>query len=175
MRPDGSGLIMGFGQNLPICLWCDKQAEEAANFYVATFKAGGRPAAITDELRWGDAGHGPKGNILTVSFELEGRPFVALDGGPHYKHSPAASIMVMCKTQNEIDYFWDKLQGGGGQPVQCGWLTDRFGISWQITPPQLMDFLKSPDRAAADRAMIAMMGMVKLDLAQLTKAFDGKA
>ena len=165
---------MGFGQTLPICLWYDKQAEAAAKFYIAVFTGGGRQAAITDELRWGDVGHGTPGSILTVSFELEGRPFVALDGGPNYKHTPAASIMVMCETQTEIDYFWDKLQEGGGQPVQCGWLTDRFGLSWQVAPPQLLGYLKSPDTAAAGRAMEAMMGMVKLDLAALTKAFEGK-
>jgi two-component system sensor histidine kinase QseC len=164
---------MGFGENLPVCLWYDKQAEEAANFYVAVFRGAGRQAAITDELRWGEVGHGTPGSILTVSFELEGRPFVALDGGPHYTHSPAASLMVMCRTQKEIDYFWDKLQEGGGQPVQCGWLTDKYGLSWQVAPPQLLEFLKSSDKAAAGRAMQAMMGMVKLDLPALTKAFEG--
>jgi len=160
--------------NLAACLWYDGQAEEAANFYVATFTAGGRLAAITDELRWGEVGHGVPGSILTVSFELEGRPFVALNGGPNYKFNPAVSFMVMCTTQTEIDYFWDTLQQGGGQPVQCGWLTDRFGMSWQVAPPQLLGYLKSADTAAAGRAMEAMMGMVKLDLAALTKAFDGK-
>ena len=160
--------------NLSACLWYDGQAEEAANFYVATFKTGGRPAAITDELRWGEVGHGTPGSILTVSFELEGRPFIALDGGPHFKFNPAVSFMVMCTTQKEIDYFWDKLQEGGGLPSQCGWLNDRFGMSWQVAPAQLLEYLKSSDIAAAGRAMAAMMGMIKLDLAALTKAFEGK-
>jgi two-component system sensor histidine kinase QseC len=161
--------------NLSACLWYDGQAEDAANFYVATFKAGGRQAAITDELRWGDVGPGPAGSVLTVSFELEGRPFIALNGGPHFKFNPAVSFMIVCTTQKEIDYFWETLQKDGGQPSQCGWLSDRFGLSWQVAPQQLLDYHKSADKAAAGRAMTAMMGMTKLDLAALTKAFEGKA
>jgi predicted 3-demethylubiquinone-9 3-methyltransferase (glyoxalase superfamily) len=166
--------------NLPACLWFAGKAEEAAKFYVAAFKAGGRQAAITDELRWGEVRpephrDAPVGSILTVSFELEGRPFVALNGGTHFTHSPAVSFMVMCSTQKEIDYFWTKLQEGGGQPSQCGWLSDRFGLSWQVCPRQLLDMHKSPDRAAAERAMKAMLAMTKLDLPALTAAFEGKA
>ncbi len=176
-RPDGGSLIMA-NDNLPACLWYDGRAEEAANFYVATFTAGGRQAAITDELRWGEVRPEPHkdaavGSVLTVSFELEGRPFVALNGGPHFKFTPAVSFMVLCTTQQEIDHFWTALQADGGQPSQCGWLNDRFGLSWQVCPRQLLDMHKSPDRAAADRAMKAMMGMVKLDLASLEKAFKG--
>lgn len=165
-------------QNLKACLWYDGTAEEAANFYVAAFKAGGRQAAITDELRWGEVRPDPHrdaavGSILTVSFELEGRPFVALNGGPHFTLSPAVSFMVMCETQAEIDYFWTALQDGGGQPSQCGWLTDRLGLSWQVCPRQLLDMHKSPDRAAAGRAMKAMLNMTKLDLPALEAAFRG--
>lgn len=159
--------------NLAACLWYDGQAEEAANFYVAIFKAGGRQAAITDELRHGEAGPGPVGSILTVGFELEGRPFIALNGGPNFKFNHSVSFMVMCTTQTEIEYFWNKLQEGGGAPSECGWLIDRFGLSWQVTPVQLLDYLKSSDTAASQRAMRSMMTMAKLDIAELKKAFEG--
>ena len=161
-------------ENLAACLWFDGKAEEAPNFYVATFKAGGRQAAITDELRCGEVGPGPVGSVLTVSFELEGRPFIALNGGPHFKFNHAVSFMVMCTTQAEIDYFWDKLQEGGGAPSECGWLTDRFGLSWQVTPAQLLEYLKSADTAASQRAMKSMMTMAKLDIATLKKAYESR-
>jgi predicted 3-demethylubiquinone-9 3-methyltransferase (glyoxalase superfamily) len=162
-------------KNMMSCLWYDGRAEEAANFYVDTFKAAGRQAAITDELRWGEVGPGPAGSILTISFELEGRPFVALNGGPHFTFTPAVSFMVSCSTQKEIDYFWEKLQEGGGRPSQCGWLNDRFGLSWQVVAAPLYDFLKSSDKAASGRAMAAMMEMTKLDIAKLQAAYDNAA
>ena len=159
-------------RNIVPCLWFDGKAEEAANFYVATFTSGGRQARIVDELRHGDAGPGPKGSILTMTFELEGQTFVALNGNAQNSFTHAVSFMVNCPTQAEIDYFWGAL-GAGGAPVACGWLTDRYGLSWQVVPPQLLDYLKSQDEAAAERAMRAMMQMVKLDLPALEAAYRG--
>lgn len=158
--------------NVTPFLWFDGRAEEAANFYVATFRAGGRSASITEDLRCGDAGPSPKGSVLTVSFTLDGQDFVALNGGPHYSFTPAVSFMMTCTTQTEIDYFWDAL-GAGGVPFACGWLNDRFGLSWQVTPAILLEYLKSSDQEASARAMKAMMGMIKLDIAQLAAAYEG--
>ncbi len=146
-------------------LWFDSLAEEAANFYVGVF----RNSRITSTLRNGDAGPGPKGSVLTIGFELEGHPFVALNGGPNYKFNPAVSFVVNCQTQEEVDYYWDHL-AAGGQPVQCGWVTDRFGLSWQVVPGQFPELLTHPDPATAQRVMQAMMKMVKLDIAALQKA-----
>ena len=155
------------------CLWFDGQAEEAANFYVSTFRACGQDAAIGEILRWGDVGPGPKGSVLTVEFTLAGQDFVALNGGPQYSFTPAISMMVNCADQGEVDRFWDRL-GEGGTPVQCGWLTDRFGVSWQVAPTELLAMLRDPDLARSGRAMQAMMGMVKLDLAALRAAYEGR-
>jgi predicted 3-demethylubiquinone-9 3-methyltransferase (glyoxalase superfamily) len=155
-------------QKIAPFLWFDTQAEEAANFYVGVF----RNSRITKVLRNGDAGPGPKGSVLTISFELEGQPFVALNGGPNHLFSPAVSFVVNCQTQEEVDYYWDHLVAGG-KPVQCGWLTDRFGLSWQVVPAQFPELLTHPDPATAQRVMQAMMQMVKLDIAVLQKAAQG--
>jgi predicted 3-demethylubiquinone-9 3-methyltransferase (glyoxalase superfamily) len=153
-------------------LWFDDQAEAAANFYTGIF----RNSRIWKIARYGEAGrevHGkPPGSVLTVEFELDGQPFTALNGGPMFKFSEAISFQVDCKTQKEVDYFWEKLSEGGSTG-QCGWLKDKFGVSWQIVPTVLADLLSDPDPAKASRAMEAMLQMTKLDIAALRKAYAG--
>jgi predicted 3-demethylubiquinone-9 3-methyltransferase (glyoxalase superfamily) len=146
-------------------LWFDGQAEEAMNFYVSIFKN----SKVGKVSRWGEAGPGPKGTVMSASFELDGQPFHALNGGPHYKFTPAISMFVSCETQAEVDELWDKLCAGGA-PNRCGWLTDKFGLSWQIIPTALGAALGNPDAAKAARAMQAMMQMVKIDIAALERA-----
>lgn len=155
------------------CLWFDDQGEAAATFYVETFTACGQPAALGERLYYGDAMHKPKGELLTIAFSLAGQDYVALNGGPNYTHSPALSLMVLCEDQDEIDAFWDGLLAGGGTPVACGWLTDRFGVSWQVAPKPFLAMLQDPDPVRVQRAMQAMMQMVKLDLPALRRAFEG--
>lgn len=149
------------------CLWFDGRAEEAAEFYVAAFREGGHDAAMLDTLRVGDAGPGPKGAVLSVRFGLDGQEFVALNGGPHFTFSPAISLMVACKDQREVDWFWDRLSDGG-KPGQCSWLEDRFGVSWQVVPTPLYALLQDQERSGP--VMRALMGMTKLDLAALKAA-----
>jgi predicted 3-demethylubiquinone-9 3-methyltransferase (glyoxalase superfamily) len=146
-------------------LWFDGQAEEAMNFYVSIFKN----SKVGKVSRWGEGGPGPKGTVMSASFELDGQPFHALNGGPHYKFTPAISMFVSCETQAEVDELWDKLCAGGA-PNRCGWLTDKFGLSWQIIPTALGAALGNPDPAKAARAMQAMMQMVKIDIAALERA-----
>jgi predicted 3-demethylubiquinone-9 3-methyltransferase (glyoxalase superfamily) len=151
------------------CLWfANGNAEEAINFYVSVFKS----ARITEVLRHTESSPGPAGSVLALVFELEGQSFLALDGNTDFKFSPATSLFVKCDTQDEIDHYWDTLTEGG-QPMGCGWLTDRFGVTWQIAPRRLLDMLQDADPVKADRTMRAMMNMVKLDLPALQKAYDG--
>jgi predicted 3-demethylubiquinone-9 3-methyltransferase (glyoxalase superfamily) len=153
------------------CLWFDNQAEEAADFYVSTFRACGQDAARVDVLYYGDATPKLKGTVLTVTFTLASQEFMALNGGPQFTFTPAISLFVKCEDQAEVDNFWSKLLEGG-KPMQCGWLTDRYGISWQIAPTILEEMLRDPDHARANRVMQAMMKMVKLDIATLKKAYE---
>ena len=155
-------------QKITPCLWFDGNAEEAANFYTSVFKN----AKIKKTMRHGDSGPGPKGSVLTVSFGLEGLEFTALNGGPQYKFTEAISLQVDCKSQEEVDYYWDKLSEGG-EIIQCGWLKDKFGLSWQIVPTALIEKLNDSDPAKASRVMQAMMQMKKLDIAELQKAYSG--
>jgi predicted 3-demethylubiquinone-9 3-methyltransferase (glyoxalase superfamily) len=155
-------------QKITPCLWFDGNAEEAANFYASVFKN----AKIGKISRNGDSGPGPKGSVLTVSFELEGLEFTALNGGPKYKFTEAISLQVDCKSQEEVDYYWDKLSEGG-EIIQCGWLKDKFGLSWQIVPTALIEMLNDSDPAKASRVMQAMMQMKKLDITELQKAYAG--
>ena len=152
-------------QKITPFLWFDSQAEEASNYYVSVF----RNSKIKRASRYGDAGPGPKGSVMTIEFELDGNEFVALNGGPHYKITPAVSFVVNCKDQADVDYYWDKLTAGG-MPVQCGWLTDRFGVSWQVVPTRLTELMLDPDKAKAQRVTEAMMKMIKLDIPTLEKA-----
>ena len=152
---------------IPPFLWFDMQAEEAANFYVSIFKN----SRILNIARYGEAGPGPKGGAMTVVFELDGQKFIALNGGPHFKFNEAISFSVECKTQDEVDEFWGKLSQGG-QESQCGWVKDRFGLSWQVNPTQLGEMLGDPDPEKSKRVMKAMLGMKKIDIAGLRKAYE---
>lgn len=163
-------------QKLTPCLWFDGQAEEAAKFYCAIFDQ----AKITAITHYGKAGqeiHGhEEGSVLTVSFELDGQTFTALNGGPDFKFNEAISFQVNCQTQEEVDHFWGRLSAGGPEEAQqCGWLKDKFGVSWQIVPVVMMEMLKDPDTTKSQRAMAAMMQMKKLNIAELRRAFDGES
>jgi len=157
-------------QKITPFLWFDDNAEEAINFYVSIF----RNSRIVRTSRYGDAGPGPKGTVMSATFELEGQTFQALNGGPHFKFTPAISLFVSCDTQEEVDYYWDRLLAGGGKPTQCGWLTDRFGLSWQVIPRQLGEMLGDKDPQRSQRVMKAMLAMVKIDVAALKRAYDNK-
>jgi predicted 3-demethylubiquinone-9 3-methyltransferase (glyoxalase superfamily) len=150
-------------------LWFNDQAEEAMNFYVSIFK-NSKAGSVT---RYGDAGPGPKGSVMTANFQLEGLDFTALNGGPQFPFTEAVSFVVHCETQQEIDDYWDKLTTGG-RPSQCGWLKDKFGLSWQIIPAVLPRLLKDADPKKSKRVMQALMQMTKLDIARLQEAADQK-
>ncbi len=156
------------------CLWFDDQAEDAAKFYTSIFKN----SKITKTARYGEAGkeiHGrPPGSVMVVEFELDGQTFTALNGGPIFKFNEAISLQIDCATQDEVDYYWEKL-GAGGDPdcQQCGWLKDKFGLSWQVVPSVLAEFCSDPTSEKGQRAFTAMMGMKKLDIAALQRAYDG--
>lgn len=154
------------------CLWFDGEAEDAAKYYVSIFPN----SSIDLVTHYGKAGndiHGqPEGRVMTVQFRLDGQPFLGLNGGPQFKFTEAVSFTVRCETQEEIDYYWEKLSAGG-KPGPCGWLKDRYGLSWQVAPSSVMALFASKDRAAADRVMKAVMGMGKLDIAALKKAQAG--
>lgn len=155
-------------QKITPFLWFDNNAEEALNFYTSIFKN----SEITQVSRYGDVGPGPKGSLLTARFNLEGQEFLALNGGPQYKFTPAVSFLIDCKTQEEIDYYWDKLLEGG-QAQQCGWLVDKYGLSWQVVPAILPKYLSDKDAGKASRVMQTMMKMVKLDIQELEDAYKG--
>jgi len=150
-------------------LWFDNQAEEAANFYVSVFPN----SKIVNVARNGDGGPGPKGSVLVVQFDLDGQRVSALNGGPQFKFSEAISLWVDCKTQDEVDRYWQKLTAGGGSEVECGWLKDKYGLSWQIVPEILPQMLADPDPKKAKRVMDAMMKMKKLEIVGLKKAYEG--
>ena len=160
-------------QKITTNLWFDKQAEEAANFYVSIFKQSriGGIARYDDEAS--RAAGRPKGSVMTVEFELDGQKFIALNGGPHFKFTEAISLFVNCENQKEVDYFWEKLSAGG-QEVECGWLKDRFGLSWQVVPAALLEMLQDKDPEKSKRTMAAMLKMKKLDVDALRKAYDGR-
>ena len=160
-------------QKITPCLWFDTQAEDAANAYVATFEN----SRILRLNRYGEEGHDihgrPAGSVMTVEFELEGQSFVALNGGPHFKFNEAVSFQVHCGTQEEIDYFWGKL-AEGGEEGPCGWLKDRWGLSWQVVPAVLPDMLMDPDPEKVGRVTKAFLQMRKFDIAALQRAYDGQ-
>ena len=149
-------------------LWFDTEAEEAAEYYTSIFEN----SKITKVTHFGEAGPRPAGMVLTVTFELEGQEFIALNGGPEFKFNEAVSFLVNCESQEEVDRFWDKLTGDGGAEVQCGWLRDKFGVSWQIVPTVLNELLEDPDKDKANSVMKAMLQMTKIDIAELQKAYD---
>ena len=150
-------------------LWFDTQAEEAANYYVSIFQN----SKIVKISRYGEAGPGPKGSVMTVEFQLDGQNFIALNGGPLFKFTEAISLVVNCATQEEVDYFWERLSAGG-QEVQCGWLKDKYGLSWQVVPTVLGKLMSDPDPQKAGRAMQAMLQMKKIVIADLQRAYDGR-
>lgn len=151
-------------------LWFDNQAEEAANLYTSVFKN----SKINSIARYGDAGPGSKGQVMTVSFTLDGQEFVALNGGPLFKFTEAVSFVIDCETQEDVDHYWNKLLEGGGEESQCGWLKDKFGLSWQVVPRILNRLLTDKDAAKAQRVMAAMLKMKKIIIADLQKAAEGK-
>ena len=158
-------------QKITPCLWFDDKAEEAATFYTAIFKN----SKIVNIARYGDAGAQvsgrPKGTVMTVAFQLEGQEFVALNGGPQFKFTEAISFVVNCQTQEEVDEYWEKLSDRG-QEVQCGWLKDKYGLSWQIVPTILGEMLNDPDPKKAERVMKAMLQMKKIDIKGLKQAYE---
>jgi len=154
-------------QKITPFLWFDNQAEEAALFYTSIFKN----SQIGAIARYGDEGPGPKGSAMTVSFQLLGQEFTALNGGPVFTFSPAISFVVHCESQAEVDHFWESLSAGG-QEEQCGWLKDKFGVTWQIVPVVLYELLQDKDAEKAQRVTRAMLKMVKLDIAQLKRAYE---
>jgi predicted 3-demethylubiquinone-9 3-methyltransferase (glyoxalase superfamily) len=151
------------------CLWFDTQAEEAVTFYTRLFP----DSRVDHTLHYGPNMHQPEGSVLLVEFSLAGQSFQALNGGPHHHFNDAISLSVLCADQAEVDRLWDALTTDGGTPVQCGWLRDKFGLSWQIVPRRWWELTRSSDKAAVQRAFMALMGMVKLDVAALEKAFAG--
>ena len=165
---------MQHGQPIAACLWFDNQGEEAARFYTAVFPN----SKITNITRYGKAGYEihrrPAGSVMTVAFELNGRPFTALNGGPVFKFNEAVSFEIHCKTQDEVDYYWEKLtEGGDPKAQQCGWLKDKFGVSWQVVPTALLEMINDSDREKSDRVMEAMLHMKKIDIGALERAARG--
>lgn len=157
-------------QKITPFLWFDTQAEDAAKFYTSIFK----DSKITGISRYGDAMPGEKGRVMTVGFELAGQQFTALNGGPTFKFTEAISLVVNCETQEEIDYFWQKLTADGGSEVECGWVKDKFGLSWQVVPTKIFELISEKDPAASGRVMQAVMKMKKLNIAELEKAYQQK-
>jgi predicted 3-demethylubiquinone-9 3-methyltransferase (glyoxalase superfamily) len=156
-------------QKITTFLTYAERAEEAAKLYVSLFPN----SRITATTHYGETGPGAQGSVLTVVFELDGREYVALNGGPHFTFTDGVSLLVTCETQEEVDHYWDKLSDGGKQ-IQCGWLVDRFGLSWQVVPRVLMEYVRDPDRARSQRVMAAMMKMKKMDIAGLKQAYEGR-
>jgi predicted 3-demethylubiquinone-9 3-methyltransferase (glyoxalase superfamily) len=153
-------------QKISPFLWFDNNAEEAAKFYVAIFK----DSKVLKIARYGEAGPGPAGSVMVVNFQIEGQDFIALNGGPLFKFTEAISFVINCQTQEEVDHYWNKLTAGGGQESQCGWLKDKYGLSWQVTPTILGELLADKDQKKAQRVMQAMLQMKKIDIAALQRA-----
>ena len=154
-------------QKITPFLWFDDKAEEAMNFYVSIFKNSKRGRIS----RYGEAGPGPKGTVMVATFQLEGQEFIALNGGPHFKFTEAISLVVNCETQDELDAFWEKLSEGGSKG-QCGWLKDKYGLSWQVVPTALGKLMSDPNPEKSKRVMTAMLKMTKMDIQGLQQAYD---
>lgn len=148
-------------------LWFDTQAEEAANFYTSIFEN----SKVAEVTRYGEAGPGPAGTVMTITFQLDGQEFIALNGGPQFKFTEALSFSVACETQEEVDYYWEKLTDGG-EPGPCGWLKDKYGLSWQINPTVLGELLSDPDPEKSKRVLEAMLQMKKIDIQTLKQAYE---
>ena len=156
-------------QKITPFLWFDQNAEEAVNFYTSVFQN----SKIRDVVRYGESGPGAKGSVMVIGFELDGQQFTALNAGPQFKFTEAISLVVHCQSQEEVDYYWKKLTEDGGQEVECGWLKDKFGLSWQIVPEIFFELLRNSDEQKRDRVMKAMMTMKKFDIEQLQQAAKG--
>ncbi len=156
-------------QKINTCLWCNNNAEEMVTFYTSIFP----DSRVGQVTRYGKDSPMPEGTVLTIAFTLAGQDFIALNGGPQFSYSEAVSLVVNCADQAEIDHYWDALLAGGGNEVQCGWLKDKFGLSWQIVPVPFLAMIADMSTPGAQRAMAAMMEMVKLDLPALQKAYAG--
>ena len=156
-------------QRITPFLWFNDKAEEAMNFYLSIFQNSGAMSVT----RYGDAGPGPKGSVMLAKFRLDGQEFIALNGGPQFTFTPAISLVVNCETQAEVDHYWEKLSAGGRKD-RCGWLTDKYGVSWQVVPTALGRLLSDPDAAKAGRTMKAMMQMDKIDIGRLEQAHQGR-
>lgn len=157
-------------QKIVPMLWFDNNAEEAAEFYVSVFPN----SRVREVQRYGEAGPGTPGAAAVVAFELDGQEFEALNGGPHFTFNEAISFVIDCGPQDEVDYYWDTLTAGGGAPSMCGWLKDRFGVSWQVVPRSLIEMMKDPDAERANRVVQAMLGMQKIEIAALERAYAGE-
>jgi predicted 3-demethylubiquinone-9 3-methyltransferase (glyoxalase superfamily) len=161
-------------QKITPFLWFDHQAEEAAKFYTSVFKNSKVGRILRYDEATAKAAGGPVGSVLTIEFEIEGQKFTALNGGPQFKFNESVSFVVYCQTQDEVDYFWQKLTADGGQESECGWLRDKFGLSWQITPTVLIEMLHDKDPKKSRRVMNAMMQMQKIDISKLKAAYAGE-
>jgi predicted 3-demethylubiquinone-9 3-methyltransferase (glyoxalase superfamily) len=161
-------------QKITPFLWFDHQAEEAAKFYTSVFKNSKVGRILRYDEATAKAAGGPVGSVLTIEFEIEGQKFTALNGGPQFKFNESVSFVVYCQTQDEVDYFWQKLTADGGQESECGWLRDKFGLSWQVTPTVLIDMLHDKDPKKSGRVMNAMMQMQKIDISKLKAAYAGE-
>jgi predicted 3-demethylubiquinone-9 3-methyltransferase (glyoxalase superfamily) len=159
---------MAKAQKITTFLWFDGQAEQAVEHYISIFP----DSRVTNVSRWGKGAPAPEGSVMSVSFELAGQGYMALNGGPQYKFTPAISLLVSCTSQDEVDRYWDRLLEGG-KPTACGWLDDKFGLSWQIIPTALFELMSDPDPAKAGRVGQALMTMVKIDIAELRRAHAG--
>ena len=160
---------MAASQKITTYLWFNANAEEAVEFYLSVFP----DSRVTKIARWGEGGPAPAGTVLNIAFELAGQSFIALNGGPQFTFTPAISLFVSCTSQAEVDELWAKLLAGGGRPNQCGWLQDRYGLSWQVIPAALIDLMSDPDPKVSGRVGQAMFGMQKIDLAALQRAHIG--
>jgi predicted 3-demethylubiquinone-9 3-methyltransferase (glyoxalase superfamily) len=150
-------------------LWFDGNAEQAVEYYTSMFSH----SKVTQVARWGEGGPAPKGTVMNIAFELDGRSFIALNGGPHFKFTPAISMFVSCDSQEEVDRYWTRFLADGGKASQCGWLEDKFGLSWQIIPKRLVTLMSDPDPKRAGCVAQALMKMQKIDLAALERAYEG--
>ncbi|SRR5581483_487222 len=157
------------GREFTTCLWFDTDGEAAAEFYTSIFK----DSTIGRVSRYTDAGPGPAGSVMAIEFEINGQKFIALNGGPQFSFTPAISLQIPCEDQDDVDYYWSKLTEEG-QEVACGWVTDKFGLSWQVIPTVLGDMMSDPDPAKASRAAAAMLSMTKFDIAALQRAYEGE-
>jgi predicted 3-demethylubiquinone-9 3-methyltransferase (glyoxalase superfamily) len=159
---------MKMHQKITPCLWFDNQAEEATNYYVSVFK----DAEVLSVNRYGEAGPGEPGAVLTTTFRIAGQEFMTINGGPHFTFTEATSFYIDCDSQEEVDYFWNTLIQDGGEPSQCGWLKDKYGLSWQVIPTILIELLGDADSERANRVMQAMLQMTRIDIAELQAAYD---